>query len=72
MEASAMLYKYHIANKEEDQEYVVLPQQYINAYFGSTAFSLKQVAVLNEKVIKEKSSEGVCKYFIYIVPDTHG
>ncbi len=66
-----MMNKYYAANKENDQEYVVLPQQYINAYFGSTAFSQKQVAVLNEKVIKEKSSKGVCKYFMYFVPDMH-
>ena len=51
LEASVMLYKYYIANKEDDQEYVVLPQQNFNAYFGSTAFSQKWVAALNGKVI---------------------
>ena len=64
LEASVMLYKYYIANKEDDQEYVVLPQQNFNAYFGSTAFSQKWVAALNGKVIEKKSSEGVCKYKI--------
>ena len=62
VEASVMLYKYYAANKENDQEYVVLPQQNFNAYFGSTAFSQKWVAALNGKVIEKKSSEGVCKY----------
>ena len=62
VEASVMLYKYYAANKENDQEYVVLPQQNFNAYFGSTAFSQKWVAVLNGKVIEKKYSEGVCKY----------
>ena len=62
VEASVMLYKYYIANKEDNQEYVVLPQQNFNAYFGSTAFSQKWVAALNGKVIEKKSSEGVCKY----------
>ena len=62
--ASVMLYKYYVANKEDDQEYVVLPQQNFNAYFGSTAFSQKWVAALNEKVIEKKSSEGVSKYKI--------
>ena len=62
LEASVMLYKYYIANKEDDQEYVVLPQQNFNAYFGSTAFSQKWVGALNGKVIEKKSSEGVCKY----------
>ena len=62
VEASVMLYKYYAANKEDDQAYVVLPQQNFNAYFGSTAFSQKWVAALNGKVIVKKSSEGVCKY----------
>jgi len=62
VEASVMLHKYYAANKEDDQEYVVLPQQNFNAYFGSTAFSQKWVAALNGKVIEKKSSEGVCKY----------
>ena len=62
VEASVMLYKYYAANKEDDQAYVVLPQQNFNAYFGSTAFSQKWVAALNGKVIEKKSSEGVCKY----------
>lgn len=47
-----------------DEEYLVLPQQNFNAYFGSTAFSQKWVAALNGKVIEKKSSEGVCKYKI--------
>lgn len=64
IEASVMLYKYYAANKEDDQEYVVLPQQNFNAYFGSTAFSQKWVAALNGIVIEKKSSEGVCKYTI--------
>ena len=64
IEASVMLYKYYAANREDGQEYVVLPQQNFNAYFGSTAFSQKWVAALNEKVIEKKSSEGVCKYRI--------
>ena len=64
VETSVMLYKYYAANKEDDQEYLVLPQQNFNAYFGSTAFSQKWVAALNGKVIEKKSSEGVCKYKI--------
>jgi len=64
VEASVLLYKYYVANKEDDPEYVVLPQQNFNAYFGSTAFSQKWVAALNGKVIEKKSSEGVCKYAI--------
>lgn len=64
VEASVMLYKYYIANREDNQEYVVLPQQNFNAYFGSTAFSQKWVTALCGKVIEKKYSEGVCKYRI--------
>ena len=62
VEASVLLYKYYVTNRENDQAYVVLPQQNFNAYFGSTAFSQKWVAALNGIVIEKKSSEGVCKY----------
>ena len=62
IETSILLYKYYVTNREDDQAYVVLPQQNFNAYFGSTAFSQKWVAALNGKVIEKKSSEGVCKY----------
>ena len=54
-----MLYKYYAANKEDDQEYVVLPQQNFNAYFGSTAFSQKWIAALNGKVVAKKTA-GEC------------
>ena len=67
IEASVMLYKYYAVNKEDDQAYVVLPQQNFNARFGSTAFSQKWVAALNGKVIEKKSSEGVSKYRIMVV-----
>ena len=62
VEASVMLYKYYVANREEGRGFVVLPQQNFNAYFGSTVFSQKWVAALNGKVIEKKYSEGVCKY----------
>ena len=62
VEASVMLYKYYIANREEGRDYVVLPNQNFNAFFGTTAFSQKWTAALAGKVIEKKYSEGVCKY----------
>ena len=38
VESGVMLYKYYVANREEGHEYVVLPNQIFNAYFGTTAF----------------------------------
>ena len=64
VEASVMLYKYYFVNREEGREYVVLPNQNFNAYFGTTAFSQKWKAALTGKLIEKKSSEGVCKYRI--------
>lgn len=59
-----MLYKYYVINREEGREYVVLPNQNFNAYFGTTAFSQKWTAALNGKLIEKKYSEGVSKYRI--------
>jgi hypothetical protein len=61
-EASTLLYKYYLANKEENQKYVLLPQQNFNAYFGNTGFSQKWVGALNGKLIEKKVLDGVSKY----------
>ena len=66
VEASILLYKYYLANKEHDREYVLLPQQNFNAYFGNTNFSQKWVGALNRKLIEKKVLEGVCKYRIVL------
>ena len=62
VEASILLYKYYIANKEDDQEFVLLPQQNFNAWFGNTSFSQKWVGALNGKLIEKKVLDGVSKY----------
>ena len=65
-EASILLYKYYVANKADDREYVLLPQQNFNAYFGSTSFSQKWIGALNGKLIEKKVLDGVCKYRIVL------
>ena len=62
VEASILLCKYYIANKEEGREYVLLPQQNFNAYFGNTSFSQKWTAALTKTLIEKKVLDGVCKY----------
>lgn len=62
VEASVLLYKYYIANKEDDQEFILLPQQNFNAWFGNTSFSQKWVGALNGKLIEKKVLDGVSKY----------
>ena len=62
VEVSILLYKYYLANKEDDQEYVLLPQQNFNAWFGNTNFSQKWVGALNGQLIEKMVLDGVCKY----------
>ena len=64
VEASILLYKYYVANKEEDREYVLLPQQNFNAWFGNTNFSQKWAAALSKTLIEKKVLDGVSKYAI--------
>ena len=61
VEAIILLYKYYLANKEDGREYVLLPQQNFNAYFGNTNFSQKWVGALNGKLIEKKVLDGMCK-----------
>ena len=63
LEVSKLLYKYYQVNKEKYGDYVLLPQQNFNAYFGNTNFSQKWVKVLAETLIeKPDASYGVSKY----------
>ena len=64
VEAGFLLYKYYVANKADDQEYVLLPQQNFNAYFGTTSFSQKWTAALAKTLIEKKVLGGVSKYKI--------
>ena len=63
-EVSILLYKYYVANKEDGRDYVLLPNQAFNAYFGNTNFSQKWVAALSKTLIEKKYSEGVSKFRI--------
>ena len=70
VEASILLYKYYIANKEDDREYVLLPQQNFNAYFGNTNFSQKWVGALNRKLIEKKVLDGVQVSSVHVIHQT--
>ena len=62
VEVSVLLYKYYVAHKEDDREYVLLPQQNFNAWFSNTNFSQKWVGALSKVLIEKKVLDGVCKY----------
>ena len=58
-----VLVKYYIANKPYDTDWVVLPVSNFDAYFGTTAFSRKWLAMIPETVIeRQKQCLGVCRY----------
>lgn len=61
-EASILLYRFYLANKRDGRDYVLLPQQNFNAYFGNTNFSQKWVAALSGALIERKVLDGVCKF----------
>ena len=65
VEASILLYKYYVANKADDQEYVLLPQQTFNAWFGTTSFSQKWIHALSGCVIEKKVMGGASKYKLF-------
>lgn len=64
IEASILLYKYYATNKEDDRDYVLLPQQNFNAFFGNTNFSQKWSAALSKTLIEKKVLGGVSKFRI--------
>ncbi len=61
-EVSVLLYKYYLVNREGDREYVLLPQENFNAYFGNTNFRQKWATALSKTLIEKKVLDGVSKY----------
>ena len=70
VDVSILLYKYYIANRADDQEYVVLPNQNFNAYFGTTSFSQKWTAALGKALVEKKVLGGLSKYRITLGLDS--
>ena len=63
-EVAVFLYKYYVANKTDVNDYVILPQQNVNAFFGTTAFSQKWIFALTGTILERKTGDGVCKFRI--------
>ena len=62
VKVSILLYKYYFANKADDQDYVVIPNQNVNAYFGNTNFKQKWLPSLSKTLVEKKVLDGVSKY----------
>ena len=62
---SSCIPAYYVANKEDDQDYILLPQRNFNAFFGNTSFSQKWSAALSKTLIEKKVLGGVSKYRLH-------
>lgn len=60
------LYKYYVANKPEDSDWVVLPIVNFNAYFRTTSFDRKWLPAIPETLLKRENQHGVCRFRIII------
>ena len=60
-----VLYKYYIANKQDNTDWVVLPVSNFDAFFGTTAFGRKYLPLLKvEGIIWTETAFGVSRYMI--------
>lgn len=62
----ATLYRYYLANKPEDSDWVVVPVTNFDACFGTTSFSRKWLAKLPESIITCENGYGVCRYGMFV------
>ena len=56
------LAKYYIANKQKDSDWVILPVDSFNAYFGTTSFDRKWLPEFPESIIEREDYAGLCRY----------
>ena len=60
------LYKYYIANKQDNTDWVILPVTNFDAYFGTTAFGRRYLQLLKEEnIIITETSYGINRFKIY-------
>ena len=63
MEVVELLVRYYYVNKQEDNDWVVLPVANFDGYFGNTNFSRKWWNKVPDSIIvKQKQCYGVCLY----------
>ncbi len=56
------LAKFYLANKPEDSDWVVLPVENFNAYYGTTSFDRKWLPDFPEEIIVRDDYAGLCRY----------
>lgn len=58
------LIAYYIANKPEDSDWVVLPVENFDCWFGDTNFGRKYLSQIPEEIIQRDNSFGVSRYWV--------
>jgi len=61
-----LLAKYYIANKPEDSDWVILPVDSFNAYFGTTSFDRKWLPLFPESIFVRNDYAGICRFKMLI------
>ena len=63
-EVIAELIRYYLANKQNDNDWVVLPVANFDAYYSNNTFSKKWLAKTPKMLIKREGRHGVCRYIV--------
>lgn len=56
------LAKFYLANKPYDSEWVILPVENFNAYYGTTSFDRKWLPDFPESILVREEYSGVCRF----------
>ncbi len=56
------LARYYIANRQEATDWVVLPVENFNAFFGTTAFAKRWLAKIPKDVMEREQYGGLCRF----------
>lgn len=60
------LAKFYLANKPEDSDWVILPVDSFNAYFGTTCFDRKWLPEFPEDIIARDDYAGLCRFRMFL------
>ena len=59
-----VLTRYYIANRREDTDWVILPVENFNAFFGTTAFAKRWLTAIPKDVMARETYSGICRFCV--------
>lgn len=65
-EVLSFLLQFYYMNKQDDSDWVVLPEVNVDAYFGNANFSKKWAAKLPKDVFERQAKYGVCRFRVKV------